>query len=179
MDDSFAKGYANEGILVGVLRHFKEDKTILNITDASSGSIYWSLQNDGDYSVISCQSGNLGKRCTITKDMSDLNNCLKIDDEVYVDCFQMEELSNVKLEGCKIIIDGDMPIPARTKKSNSFSVLMSQDKYEDTESAKRFPCTSDSHHKTVRQNLEEWIGNLSNPLLFWHHFDVLTEKIFI
>ena len=77
MDDSFAKGYTNEGILVGVLRHFKEDKTILNITDASSGSIYWSLQNDGDYSVISCQSGNLGKRYTITKDMSDLNNCLK------------------------------------------------------------------------------------------------------
>ena len=40
MDDSFAKGYTNEGILVGVLRHFKEDKTILNITDARAAGIF-------------------------------------------------------------------------------------------------------------------------------------------
>ena len=79
-DQSFIKAFMNNNVITGVQRHFREDKSIANITDSSTGTVLWSVKDEG-YSVLSC----VDQRCTISsEDMTKMKNCLKIDDTFFI-----------------------------------------------------------------------------------------------
>ena len=79
-DQSFVKAFMKNNVIIGVQRHFREDKSLVNVTDSSTGTVLWSVKDEG-YSVISC----IGHRCTLSsEDMTKMKNCLKVDDTLFI-----------------------------------------------------------------------------------------------
>ena len=79
-DQSFVKAYVKNNVIIGVQRHFKEDKSITKVVDTSTGSVLWSVQDEG-YSIINC----IDQRCTLSSyDMTEMKSCLKVDNDLFI-----------------------------------------------------------------------------------------------
>ena len=176
VDKSFIKAFAFNGKLVGVKRHFGEDKSMLSITNASTNDTYWSLERGGYY-LLNCHETKLGfKRCILTRTMkeNDMKSCIQVDNELYVHCYTIDHLPNVSLDGCKILIDQASNFQESSSESG-FSVWMKPNTvYEHTENKETFECLEDD--KSIRQSLEEWMVKVQDPFLFWHHFDLTNAE---
>ena len=175
-DKSFIKALAFNGILVGVKRHFDEDKSILSITNAVTNDTYLSVEGGG-YFLFSCHQNENGfKRCILTRTMkeNDMKSCIQLDNEVYVHCHTIDTLPNVSLDGCKILIDQASSLYESSSESG-FSVWMKPNVvYEHTVNKDTFECLQDDNG---RQSLEEWIVKVQDPFSFWHHFDANVEPL--
>ncbi len=109
-------------------------------------------------------------RVLLTKDFNDIKNCIEIDANLMVDCFNLSDPDLAKVvvqaEKCSISVDftNFLTISGNNKKRFRYSLRHDLARFEDegTEEG-NLPCEGDY----IRSSMDSWIQEASNPGLLW------------
>ena len=154
---TFARGYAEDGVLIGIVRHFSKHGQLTKISD--NLTYFEAIGSEFMYYILPSTKTNGKHRKLITRNMAEVYSCIQIDIKFFVECFKLKDDNHLQINGCKMEWDSSqVDIPEET-----FNIIISPENEMQFHSECQKPfCVDYTGNFSIRSSLEHWINTIEN-----------------
>ena len=164
------KTFAKDGFMYGVKRYFNDERKFLNISTVFENELIWQETSNG-HEIFACQKiANGLNRCIVTlNDFKDNKSCLVVDNDLYVECFEVTDFPHIKLKNCEIQVDKSI-VPKKPESLKDLSNVR-------LSIGKEIKYSEINNSMDCSENLTTWLKNTNDDQLLWYTYDTENEPL--